>query len=221
MADANALTYAQLVAAVLQNRFPASLTGTAQQWLAVAYQEVWDAANWTFKHVSRASFYTSADGTSSGTATETPLMPTAFADATRLLDDLGCPLGRYSQGEFEDAFTSDTSTGRPWAYAVIDRQVHLGPTPDKAYLFKLSYRRRLAHKDASGNVVAGFLAADTDVPVWDDHHRVLVPRAQMIGLKEKNDPTWPPLDDEWQRGLLGMRRDYLPAMRAQYPKLAW
>lgn len=210
MADSNSLTYDQLIADVRQNRFPSSMTGLAQKWLAVAYQDVWEAAPWSFKRVSMETLYLTADGTSTGTVTAQPLMPAAFAEAHRLYDDNGVPLLQIDMDDFEDTYASITATGRPETFTVSGRQIIVGPTPDSAYQFKVSYRRRLAHKDASGNVIAGFFTAGSDYPLWDDHHRVLVPRAQALGLKEINDYwSWPTLQDEFQAQLATMKRDYV------------
>jgi hypothetical protein len=212
------LTYADLKTAVLGKRFPASAVASAAQWIHVAYQDVWDAADWSFKRVSRAAFYTSSDATSTGAATATPSMPAAFARAKRIYDDNGDPLVELAEEEFEDTYTGDTSTGRPEAFTVVNRQVILAPTPNQAYLFSLSYWRRVAHKDSSGNVVTGFLSADGDYPLWDDHHRIVVPRAQMVGLMELNDPTWPPLGDEYGRLLESMKSDYVPSPPRRYAR---
>jgi hypothetical protein len=75
---------------------------------------------------------------------------------------------------------------------------------------QVSYRRRLAHKNAAGTVVGGYFTDGSDYPLWDDHHSILIPRAQSIGLKSLNDPTWPPLQDEYDRQIELMMLDYLP-----------
>jgi hypothetical protein len=59
-------------------------------------------------------------------------------------------------------------------------------------------------------VVGGYFTAGTDYPLWDDHHSILIPRAQVLGLKSLNDPTWPPLQDEYDQQIELMKLDYLP-----------
>jgi hypothetical protein len=211
VSDASVFTYVDLQDAVLDKRFPSSRRASVTQWLAVAYQDVWDAGNWSFKQVSREAWYTTADGTSSGLASATPTMPATLGRVTRIFDDLGDELDEYDEDSFEGRFSAldvQGTTGRPYAFTVIDRQIHLAPKPDAAYLFNVSYRRRMAHRNVGGVAVAGFMTQSDDSPLWSDHQWILVPRAQAIGLKMLNDPTWPPLQDEYDRLLTSMKRDY-------------
>jgi hypothetical protein len=216
------LTYSDLLDAIRERRFPSS--SPAAQWLAAAYADVWNAHNWTFKEVSRAAFYTTADGTSTGAASPTPLMPAAFGRARALYDDQGCALVELDQGEFERRYTPyltpSVVTGRPEAFMVVNRQITLAPTPDSKYAFTLSYRRRLATRTAGGAVQAGFFQNNTDLPLWDDHHYLLVLRAKLIGLRDRSDPTASDLQGEYGQLLEAMREDYTVATaRRQLP--AW
>lgn len=207
MADLT-LAYSDLTAAIYERRFPSS--APVSQWLAAAYADVWNAAQWNFKRVSRASFYTTADGLVGGTASATPLMPTALSRVTLLLDDQGNEVEQLDEEQFERRFTEQTaSTGKPQAFTVVNKQIILWPTPDAAYLFKLSYRRRLATKTAGGTVQAGFFSADTDLPLWDDHHYILVTRSKIIGLRDRSDPTASDLVEEYQRALEAMIEEYV------------
>ena len=74
MADLT-LTYADLKTAITERRFPSS--SPVAQWLAAAYSDVWQSADWTFKRVDRETLYTTADGLVGGAVTATPNMPTA------------------------------------------------------------------------------------------------------------------------------------------------
>src|SRR5207248_1897060 len=89
VADANALTFGQLVADVLSAGIPSSLTGRVKRALADAYTDVWWADNWSFKRVSRETLYTTSDGTSTGTPSAAPLTPATFGDPIVLLDQYG------------------------------------------------------------------------------------------------------------------------------------
>lgn len=216
MADASQLTYASLQAYVKERRFPDSLTGAVQAWLAAAYQDVWDAADWDFKQVPRQTFYTSSDATSNGTATAKPRMPGDFAYSRRLYDENGYPVDYMDADSFDDDYASTTSTGAPEAFTVVNRQIILAPTPNRVYALSLPYRRRMAHKNTSGVVVAGFLSADTDYPLWDDHHYLLVPRAKTLGLQSIGDPTWTDLHADYQQRLGLMVGDYVTSGPVQY-----
>lgn len=203
MADANALTYLNLQDAVLGRRFnPNTQRANAKRWLATAYADVWTAADWTFKRVSRADLaLTDAD--------PTPVMPTDFADAIALYDDSGYELQRLSEEVFEHRYANvlvQSQTGTPEAFMVVGRQITVAPLPS-ATTFTLSYYRRIAHKDTNGAIVEGYMTSETDYPLWDDHHSVLIPRAMALGLMEINDPTWTPLMDEYQRQLSRMIED--------------
>jgi hypothetical protein len=219
MPAANALTYLQLQDAVLGRRFPAaSQRDNAKRWLATAYQDVWSAAEWTFKNVSRATLaMTSGDST--------PAMPTDFGDALDLYDDSGVPMMRYSQSEFEYRYGDillNSQTGLPEAFTVVNRQIEIAPLPTTT-TFRLSYTRRLSHKESDGTTVTGgYFDEDSDYPLWDDHHSVLIPRATAIGLQEINDPTWDQAQEEFERQLARMKEDYVTVRPAhQWGALYW
>ena len=219
MPDANALSYLDSQNAVLGRRFPpASQRVNAKRWLATAYQDVWSAADWTFKRVSRVSFPLTA-------GISTPTMPSDFGDAIELYDDMGEVLVRLSQERFEEEFADilvQSQTGTPEVYTVVNRQIEVAPIPG-AVTFRLSYFRRLSHKEENGTTVTGgFMDEDTDYPLWDDHHSVLIPRATAIGLQEINDPTWDQAQEEYERQLARMRDDYVQQNPAvQWGAVAW
>lgn len=219
MPAANALTYLALQNAVLGRRFPASSERTnAKRWLATAYQDVWSAADWTFKRVSRAALaMTSGDST--------PTMPADFGEAIDLYDDSGTPMMHLQQDEFEYRYGDillNSQTGLPEAFTVVNRQIEVAPLPSTT-TFRLSYYKRLCHKEADGTTTtAGFMDEDDDYPYWDDHHAILIPRATAIGLQEINDPTWGQAQDEYERQLERMKADYTQRRPSrQWNALAW
>lgn len=202
MPDANALTLAALRTAVLGRRFPAASQSTnATRWLATAYSDVWGAADWTFKRVSLSTLAVTAGD-------ETPDMPVDYGDTLVLFDQYGDELERMSQERFEQTFAADFANGTagsPWAFTMADRRIILGPRPSVSASFKHSYTRRLSHMQSDQATVApGFMDAETDYPLWPDHHAILIPRAQSIGLQEINDPTWQGPQQEYERQLARM-----------------
>lgn len=208
MPQANALTFLNLQDAVLGRRFPAASQRTnAKRWLATAYTDVWNALRpenrlWSFELVFRSSLAVTAGD-------PTPTMPPDYADTFTLYDQDGEPLTRLSPEEFEFEFADAADNAAPYAFTVVNRQIHLGPTPDGAATFTHTYRRRLAHRESDEvTVSAGFMDEDSDYPLWDDHHGVLIPRAVAIGLMELNDPTWEQMQAEFERQLSRMRDDY-------------
>lgn len=205
MPDVNALTYLQLQDAVLGRRFPAaSQRDNAKRWLSTAYTDVWTAADWTFKRVSRQAFaMTSGDST--------PVMPDDFGQVLELYDDSGVAMMKLAQDEFEYRYSDillNFQQGLPEAFTVVNRQIHVAPLPSTT-TFHLSYKRRIAHRESDDSVSAGFMDEDTDYPLWDDHHSILVPRAVAIGLQEINDPTWEASQEEYERQLARMQEDYI------------
>jgi len=68
----------------------------------------------------------------------------------------------------------------------------------------------------------GFMDEDSDYPLWDDHHSVLIPRATAVGLIEVNDPTWEQAQEEYERQLMRMREDYeYERPQQQWAKSCW
>lgn len=222
MPDANALTYLNLQDAVLGRRFPASSQRTnAKRWLAAAYADVWTALlaegrMWSFEYVFLSSLAISANDS-------TPTMPSDYADTIDLRDADGVALTRLSPRVFAEQFTVP-STSAPYAFTVVNRAIHLGPTPGSDATLTHTYRRRLAHVQSDGTtVVAGYMDEDGDYPLWAaDHHGVLIPRATAIGLQEINDPTWQSPQEEYERQLARMRADleHVEA-QAQWPRADW
>jgi hypothetical protein len=219
MADANALTYLNLQDAILGRRFPAaSQRANSKRWLATAYQDVWSAADWTFKRVSRATFAVVSGNNQ-------PTMPATFGDAIELFDNQGARLLRLSEEDFERAYADSivtVTTGVPVAYMVVNRQIHLAPIPSVTANFALSYTRRVSCRDTALAVKAGVMSVDTDYPLWDDHHSVLIPRAVAIGLIELNDSTSDAAQAEYERQLARMRDDYEHTLpQTQWGAVAW
>lgn len=207
MPDANALTYLELQDAVLGRRFPAaSQRANSKRWLSVAYTDVWTAPTgddrmWAFELVFMSDFaITSGDAT--------PTMPDDYGDTIELRDADGAELTRLSARDFAEQFAALSTSTSPWAFTVVNRQIHIGPTPGGDATFKHSYRRRLSHRESNySTVTAGFLNEDDDYPLWDDHQGILIPRATAIGLQELNDPTWQQAQEEFERQLARMRAD--------------
>ena len=219
MPAANALNYLALQDAVLGRRFPAaSQRPNAKRWLATAYQDVWSALEsprmWTFSRVSLAALTVSS---------ATPTMPSDFGEVIDLYDENGIPLTRLSQEEFEPVAVSQVAQGPPYVYMSLNRQVTLAPTPSGSLAYKISYRRRLSHKESDGSTVTGgFMDEEDDYPLWDDHHSVLIPRATAVGLIEVNDPTWEQAQEEYERQLMRMREDYeYERPQQQWAKSCW
>lgn len=219
MPDVNALNYLALQDAVLGRRFPAaSQRNNAKRWLSAAYADVWAAEDWTFRRISRATLAVSAGDS-------TPAMPADFLDAIELYDETGISLLRLSQEEFEERYAEIlvlNQPGLPEAYSVVNRQIEIAPLPGATMNYRLSYKRRLCHREADASTVTpGFMDEDSDYPLWDDHHSLLIPRATAIGLIELNDPTWQQAQEEYERQLARMKDDYVQISPANQWGATW
>ena len=215
------MNYAAIYGAVLGRRFPASSqTTNAKRWVDTAYQDVWSADDWTFKRMPYQALAVVAGNNQ-------PTMPADFGTELNLYDNYGNLLTQMEQGRFERMYLSGltpatTGFGIPQAYMVVNRQIYLSQPPVASTNFYLSYLRRMAHKNAGGSVVAGPMSVDTDLPLWDDHHAILITRATAIGLQEINDQSWKMQQDEYERQLDRMKKDYVERQPAvQWGAVNW
>lgn len=162
-----------------------------KQWLDAAYLWVWNARDpqgvpitWSFEKVDQTTLAVVA-----GTAAVT--MPSDFGTVDRIVDNYGSRLDELDPDTFDTWFAPDVAanaTGLPAAYKVVNRQVVFGPTPSASATFRWSYRRRVSHYNASSAITAGTLSADTDTPLWPDHHLILVHAAALIGHSGFSNP---------------------------------
>jgi hypothetical protein len=217
-----AMTYAGIYNAVLGRRFPASTqTTNAKRWVDTAYQDVWSADDWTFKRMPYQALAVVAGNNQ-------PTMPADFGREIDLYDNFGTQLVQMDQSRFERMYLGTLvpggqgQFGTPSAYMVANRQIYLSQPPVASTNYYLSYQRRMAHKNSGGTVVSGPMSADTDVPLWDDHHAILITRATVIGLIEINDPSWKQQQDEYERQLDRMKKDYVERQPAvQWGAMNW
>lgn len=204
------MTHKELQDAVLGRRFPgASQRENAKRWLRTAYSDVWAAHDWSFKRVSLADVTVLTGGLLS--------LPTDFGREIGVYTDQGSRLVQVAQDRFEEEFlVSELGTAR--AFMAVNRQITVAPVSVGA-TYQLSYERRVAHLESDGTTVsAGFMDEDSDTPLWlEEHHSLLVPRAMVIGLQEINDPSWEPLQDEYERQLDRMRKD----LQVTRPAIQW
>lgn len=196
------MTLAEIADEVRRARFTAAGTGEPESWVRHAYGRVWSAEEWTFKRVGPTAFPVSAG------ATDLP------DDADRVLvltdPEQEEPLTYVEPGDFDRYLSPGLPAGGPSWFTIYNRQIVVAPVPDGGYTFDLSYQRRLSHFNVSAEPVAGHMVAGDDSPLWpDDHHDILITGGLVRGLQLKNDPTWPPLADEFRQQLQDMRDSYL------------
>ncbi len=192
------MNYQAIYTEIVNIRFNSQASKIAQvkSWVGQAEVAVWNAADWHFKRVPIANLTVTA-----GIATEPP----DFSKAKRLYDPRGARLEYLEPDVFEEAFISDPNTPVANAshYTVINRQILVAPY--ETGTFKLAYRRRYAHLNNGGSVIAGLMSADTDTPIWDpEFHYLLVPWALILGMKLENDPSAEAIRNQRDEMLAGM-----------------
>jgi len=196
---------------VLATRFDESQRPRVKRWLNLRYQWLWNQADWNFKHVPASDFVITG-----GSAT--PTMPGDFARVGELYDDQGTPLGYLKPSDWDEYNLppNQASNVRSSYFTVIDRQIYLYPTPSAA-TYKLSYKRRLSHVDASVGVIGGIFVEDGDQPLWPaEHDYVLVVDAVILGQQMSQDPTWTMLVEQRDQLLASMKRDLVVEQAEQF-----
>jgi hypothetical protein len=179
--------------------------------LNLRYSAIWGMADWSFKHVLGADLALTAGD-------RTPAMPADFAESEGLYDADGCPLVYLEPHVWSENFSDDTSIGTPGYYTVQDRQIHLAPIPGTA-TFKIDYRRRLAHVDASTGITPGVMVADTDQPLWSAEYdyALVVDTAMFILQVIQRDRSWRELKEQRDELLQAMRDDLLAGNQSTEP----
>src|SRR5262245_42193582 len=124
------MTFQQLYTELTDMRFNTQAVKLAEckRWVNAAEIAVWNAADWVFKRVPRASLAVV-------TGNNTPTMPTDFARAIRVYDNNGVRLDYREPDLFEEMFPTGGANAAPTSYTVINRQVYLGPTPNGTVTF--------------------------------------------------------------------------------------
>lgn len=202
------MTYDEIQDEIVNIRFGETHRSYVRNWINTRYAWIWAAGDWHFKKVHNEDLAVTA-------ADQTPTMPSAYNRTLRVWDDNGSELTYHTPENFGLLYSDLTATGRPDAYTVVNRQMYLADIPDASYTFKHSYERGVCHLADGSTVTSGFMNTDNDTPVWPaEHHYLLVVGGMATGLKLKNDPTWPAIEEEFTSLLAAMKDDLLPPDRA-------
>lgn len=203
------LNYGVLKEQVQGRRFTnTQLTSGIPYWLFQAYQDVWDAGDWHFKKVRLAALALTS-GSYAGTVDDArgPVV-----DVLNVYDENGSQIPRLPwddwRARYAQSISDATVTSKPTAWALDGTNVRVGPRADATYAWTCDYRRGVTTRTSLGVEQPGWFQGDADIPLWDGHGRLLVVRAQSIGLKDVNDPTFGPLDDEYDIALARFTEDH-------------
>jgi hypothetical protein len=216
----------ELVAEITGARFDVSQQTSVQRWLDAGYAWVWNAGNWRWRYkTGRTTVAVSA-----GQAT--PTLPSDFASVGPegvVSDRYGENLDQYAPGLFAEFYGYEAlnaiTMATPEAFSIVNGQLTLGAAPATAQNIYLSNYERRPGWLAGGVYTPGPAASDTDTPVWDpEHHLVLVHAAVVIGLALENDPTGGGVRDLRDEALRAMLDSYLEdsgGVVAQWGKQQW
>ena len=106
----------------------------------------------------------------------------------------------------EDLYDYSTLTaGTPYNYAVIGDNIIFERPMLSTRTFKVISELKFVP-----------LSNDSDVNLLPtEYHLVLASGAASHGLRLENDPSWQSFEDEWQRGIEDMKKNYLTNVRIQ------
>lgn len=193
------MTFAEMQAAVLDQRFGASRADAIKRKINVSIAGIWAADDFAFKRrpaVSIAVTPYNTDGLYTVTCTE------VIEEILGCYDENGDPLTFLDPDKFEDAYEYGTDEGSPEAFTVYgtdgNLQIRFGPAPDVAKSFRLPYAAGPPTLTADSDDLADF--------GWPSrHHEIVVVDARISLLRDENDGTWRELEPERTRLLNAMK----------------
>ncbi len=195
---------------IINARFNENQRASVKYWINLRYAQIWAMAEWPWKFVGPTTLSIVADD-------QTPVLPADIDIPYVVFDDVGNVVQQMDGKSFDISYRYseiNNDKGKPQAYKWLDNVLTLAPIPNTNYTFSLTYLRRLASKTQAGALQDGPMVADTDTPIWDSNYDyMLVLGAMATGLKVENDPTWQPLQNDFELFLDTMREEYLPSLR--------
>lgn len=197
-----ALTYRQIVDAVLADGFNESKRASAQTWVQARHSWLWGAEEWTFRFSppTAVTFTANASTVNLGSITD-------LHAVVALYTANGDPVpGIRDFREFFDTYNTSaaTGTGTPEAYTVVNSTIYVGPKGDGSAGL-LVYEKSKPTLSADDSV--------TGLP--DGYDLALVHGAKAEGFKLTNVPLWQGFDEDFNAHLNALRRDYLNKVREQ------
>lgn len=201
------MTLDEIVKEVVQIRFKASQRESAKRWVNVRYQAIWGYADWPWKRQGPIDMPLVVGNAN-------PVLPVGFLRPIIVFDDTGGEVEWMEPDEFDRIHRYqqvNNTRARPDCFKWVDNVITLGPAPDSAYTFGLSYERKMTYLQGGTTPATGQLTGDNDTPIWDQsYHYILVHGAIATGLRLENDPTYPAMEEEYEAMLASMQDHYLP-----------
>jgi hypothetical protein len=203
-----ASSFLELQNAVIKNGFSESDRSDAKTWINFRYGWIYGLEEWTFRRALASVTYAAGDNTLNG-------LPSEYQVAIGLQLSDGTEVDPLDWVEFNRSYYGSGLTGTPANFTVVGGSVYLGPTPSVSGTGQMLFLRGLAHKNASGTVVAGPMSDDDDVPLIPaEHHLSLVHGGKGSGFRLTNVPMASQLEQDFSNAITAMRANYLDDLRA-------
>jgi hypothetical protein len=185
------MTFGQILDDVLGNpdRFESDMRSRAGRSVNIRYAHLWSLEDWTFR-------FATTELTSSGNV----LSPAAadFGTPIYLWGPEGEQLVYLNQDEFAIRY-DQLALGTAEAWTVIAEEILLGPTPINVGSYRCYYRRRLSQ-----------LVDESEYPMLPpEFHLTLVHGGRAELLSVSDDPTYGHMEEQFQKDIEAMRREYL------------
>lgn len=191
------MTFGQILDVVCKDGIDQSYRQDAQQWVINRHEEVWGAADWTFKYETGAITFTNgAQVIASGDS------PSDMHAVYAIYDSYGAPLrGFRDVRQFFDRYNTNAlpaSSIAPEAYTTIAGQILVGPVGN-----------------GSGGLIVyqktkPSLVNDSDpTGLPDGFDLALALGAKATGYLLTNNPLAGPLEAEYQAKITAMENDWL------------
>lgn len=225
----NPFPFSDLQDEVIGTRFNESQRSNVKKWLNFSYAKAWGSDRWPWRNVYL---------TGTGYMTAGSLMGTWPSDLLRanlvLNTTDGSEVAYIDPKNFLRIYTgTNQPTGTTLChYTAVNNDPVIGfalfpdvapdvpgtasaplwgPVPGDDLPLTLFYERSFGHYNSGGSWVFGPMVEDDDYPVWPVEWRyIIVAGAISIGLRNENDDTWQPLEEEFQTGIQLMRSTFLP-----------
>jgi hypothetical protein len=185
------MTFGQILDDVLDNplRFEADLRPRAARAVNMRYAHVWALEDWTFRFATCKLDAPVGGG---------PLAPEVgdFGTPVYLWDSTGNQLAYLDEDEFVNNYQGQTGT--PEAWTVMANSIYLGPAASSGS-FTCYYRRRLSQ-----------MVGEDEYPMLPpEFHLMLVHGGRAELLSVSDDPMTAMMEDQFQRDIEAMKREYL------------
>lgn len=195
-----ALTFKNIVDAVLKDGFTESDRGDARNWVVARHAWLWNESEWTFRMGTTTVTFTANSQIVSG-------LPTDFRIATAVYNQQGMALEPERDiDKFFDNWNTNQNLGSPGplAYTVLGTQLLVGPMGDGT-TGMLIYEREKPPLVNDGDL--------TGLP--DGYDMALVHGGKAEGFTLKNVPLAQAFENHFAAAIQSLEMNYLTGIRGQ------